>query len=403
MSEAEYREMIENGFFEEIISRIDELSHDEKKSPMYLYFHAYALLKSEKIQEFVSFTYKFMPDRFDDRYSRELLRMLGRFYINKGRYKLAEKTIKQLQEISDYTGDLEMKARALINLGIIHDIRGELKKALLAFTQAKQLKELLGQDTKSSRLNIGILQQRMGNPEKGLKLLVELEGVIGKDVVIKTHLYTAIANILYKLDKREEISNYIEKFEHILGKSSVNHDFILIHLSYVQALHLSMSDRIREKAQADTLIDLCIRSEQLEFEMKSQLIKILIEHRMIEFSFRQSDEIFLEIVTLMEDLINNSREENNYAEYIDALLLKGKFEMVKGNFTDIINIHEEIQQLIDTEDLPHFQSILDNERMQIKSDIENMLRQINDGSPLIQKFDFLRIKQYLEAIKEIKN
>ncbi|MCY3415046.1 MAG: tetratricopeptide repeat protein [Candidatus Heimdallarchaeota archaeon] len=367
-----------------------------------IFYKAFALHQTEKYEEFLELAIPLVNNDLMDIYIARTLKELSRYFILHGKYMEGMRISYKVLTIAEYFNKTDLIAGTLNNIGVVYAIRGEYEKALENYTKAFEIKNADGHETLSVRLNMAILKRKLGRNQEALNDFMDLDKNPEESHSYRAILYNAMVYTLIKIGQREKSKQFLEKYKKMLQHvDPVRYNYYNRIYHYLQALVLISSNRLTDKSKAVPIILECIADDDLINENKNVLIKKLIEFRLIEYSFNQEEDIFLDIIDLNSQYIEFAKSENIYDDIINGNILKSELAMIQGDFDSVIRIHEEIERFIEDNELYHFLDRLEKERNKMKTSISNMRALIEKGSKIIDRIELLNIEHYLHIIKNL--
>ncbi|MHA2293744.1 MAG: tetratricopeptide repeat protein, partial [Candidatus Hodarchaeales archaeon] len=229
------------------------------------------------------------------------LNNIGLIYRTKGELDRALEYYQRSLALYDEVGNPFYIALGLNNIGDAYRSKGELDKALEYLQRSLALKEDIGnpQDIATTLDNIGIIYRAKGELDKALNCFQRsfaLEDVIGNDIWSS---YTLFYLILTELDQQDQTR--AQAYLNQLQQLHVRTPNKKIHLrsQLAEALVLKRSKRMRDKVQAQVLLNQIVNEEDIWFEWTALAIINYCDLLLFEVKSFGDPEVWTEAKTLI--------------------------------------------------------------------------------------------------------
>ncbi len=235
---------------------------------------------------------------------------LGIVYNKLGKYNEALEHFMIYREIDTKLDQIEWPGWD-INIGNIYRVKGELDKALEHFEKA-QSKFL---ETPSIHRGIGVGYSSIAD----IKFLQnKLDEAIeyhkkGYDVYSKLNLFEDMSNSLHnqylifiRADKVADAELILKWHTELSSKQ--NEKVIKVTNEILQAYNLVRADRIKDRLQAQEILEKYSIDDTLDFEIRKDVMQHLIELLIEEVKAFNSDEAFDQAKDLVDSLLEFSQE-----------------------------------------------------------------------------------------------
>jgi tetratricopeptide (TPR) repeat protein len=249
----------------------------------------------------------------------------------KGELDQAEDYYHKSLEISEQLFIKPSIALAINNLGDIHGLKGELTQALEYFQRSFELYEELGlrPETAMSFANIGEIYRKRGELERAYEyyhrswaIYEEMENDSYIAVVLLDLLKVALEGGNPSLAQ-----NYLEKLEHI----NRNSDNRVISQRYRigKAISMKSSGRVREKLEAGRILEKVIEEEIVNHSLTVDAMTHLCDLLLSELKMTGEKELFEDITTLTNRLLEISKEQSSHSLLAETYLLQSKLALIE--------------------------------------------------------------------------
>lgn len=209
--------------------------------------------------------------------------------------------------------------------------------------------------------------------------------------------------ILFLSRKEETIKPLISELENIYTSNPGKIDIEVIYLLN-KALALKMINRLQSKLKAAEMLHEIIYSNKFDnvylYIEKQRAIKHYCEILLLELQTLGNEEIFQEILDVVQKLENMAIVQNSNHVLIETLILKSKLALIEGKLDDVndilqralkLSIEDGITQL--TSDVKLEINIFENELAKWKNLMET-------NASMYEKMEQSKIVEYIKQVQE---
>jgi len=203
--------------------------------------------------------------------SAKYFRLSGLIYLQMDWYDKSLENFMQSHQLYAESGDTIMQARALMNIGIVHDNMGNLPMSLSYYTKALNLFNLTHDESgiADCELNMAILLTRQKKYETACENLISAAGIYEK-TGNKSNLAAAYINLGLTYKKMGNYTlaiDYLSRAKEIWELSGDEY-----HICYY---HLNMGEIMLEQKQPEQAFSHLIKAEALAKEADSKRLEAL--------------------------------------------------------------------------------------------------------------------------------
>ncbi|MFX0168370.1 MAG: tetratricopeptide repeat protein [Candidatus Hodarchaeota archaeon] len=222
-------------------------------------------------------------------------------------------------------------ALALNNLGNIFEWKGDLDRALDYFQRSLDVYEELGYTENIALLlsNIGEVHRKKGNPETAQEYYQQ--GLTIFSAMENDPLMAVILLELIWVGMEKEDSSLIEESLDRLKQINERNDNPVIdqHYRIATALVLKQSNRVREKMQAETILQEVVNEAVVNHSLTVTAMIHLCDLLISELKMTGEEELFGEIKNLTEQLLNIAEQQASQFLLTEIYLLQSKLALIE--------------------------------------------------------------------------
>ncbi|MFX1515429.1 MAG: tetratricopeptide repeat protein [Promethearchaeota archaeon] len=330
------------------------------------------------------------------------LNNIGLIYRTKGDLDKALEYYKRGLAFYDEIGNPFYIALALNNIGDAYRAKGELDEALEYLQRSLALKEGIGnlQDIATTLDNLGIIYRAKGELDKALNCFqrsLTLEEKIGNDIWTS---YTLVYLILLALDQQDQTraQTYLRQLQHI--HTHTPNKKIYLRSRLAEALVLKQSKRMRDKVQAQVLLNQIVNEEAVWFEWTALAIINYCDLLLFEVKSFGDPEVWAEAKTLIQEFSTKAQDQQMFPEIIEALLLRAKFAIIEGELQQALKYYDQAKLTATEKNLDLLTQKIAGERRTFEFEFDKWQELIQRNTSLQERLKMARIEEYIhDAIK----
>jgi tetratricopeptide (TPR) repeat protein/predicted amidohydrolase len=326
------------------------------------------------------------------------LNNIGIIYRTKGELDKALEYFKRGLALYDEIGNPFYIALALNNIGDAYRAKGELDKALEYLKRSLALKEDIGnlQDIATTLDNIGIIYRAKGELDKALdyfKRSLALEEVIGNDIWSS---YTLFYLILVTLDQQDQTraQAYLNQLQQLHARTP--NKKIHLRSQLAEALVLKRSKRMRDKVQAQVLLNQIVNEEVIWFEWTALAIINYCDLLLFEVKSFGDPEVWTEAKTLIQQFSTKARDQQLFPMIVEALLLRAKFATIEGELQQALKYYDQAKLIATEKNLDLLIQKIAGERQTFEVEFEKWQELIQRNAPLQERLKMAQIDKYIQ-------
>jgi signal transduction histidine kinase len=203
--------------------------------------------------------------------SAKYFRLTGLIYLQMAGYDKSLENFMKSQQLYAETGDTILQARALMNIGIVHDNLGNKPMSLSYYNKALNYFKLINDEggMADCELNIAIILTQQNEYEKACENLISAAGIYEK-TGNKSNLAAAYINLgltYKKLGNYPLAIDYLSRANEIWEQSGDDY-----HICYY---HLNMGEIMLELKKPDQARNHLVKAEKLAIKSESKRLEAL--------------------------------------------------------------------------------------------------------------------------------
>ncbi|MFX0172714.1 MAG: tetratricopeptide repeat protein [Candidatus Hodarchaeota archaeon] len=331
------------------------------------------------------------------------LNNIGLIYRTKGELNKALEYFQHGLAFFDEIGNPFYIALALNNIGDAYRAKGELNKALKYLQRSLAIKEELGnpQDIATTLDNIGIIYRVKGELDKAVDYFqrsLALEEKIGNDIWSS---YTLFYLILIALDQQDQTRAHV--YLNRLQKLHARTPNKKIHLrsQLAEALVLKQSKRMRDKAQAQVLLNQIVNEEDIWFEWTALAIFNYCDLLLFEVKSFGDPEVWAEAKTLIQQFSTKAQDQKLFPMIVEALLLQAKFATIEGELQKALKYYDQAKLTATEKNLDLLAQKIDEERRTFEIEFGKWQELIQRNASLQERLKMAHIEDYIQDVLKI--
>ncbi|MFX1335474.1 MAG: tetratricopeptide repeat protein [Promethearchaeota archaeon] len=328
------------------------------------------------------------------------LNNIGLIYRTKGELDKALEYYQRGLNLFDEIGNPFYIALALNNIGDAYRARGELNKALEYLQRSLALKEELGnpQDIATTLDNIGIIYRTKGELNKAVDCFqrsLALEEVIGNNIWSS---YTLFYLILLALDQQDQTQAqaYLNQLQQLHARTPNKQ--IRIRSQLAEALVLKQSKRMRDKVQAQVLLNQIVNEEVIWFEWTALAIINYCDLLLFEVKSFGDPEVWTEVKTLIQQFSTKAQDQQLFPMIVEALLLNAKFATIEGKLQQALKYYDQAKLTATEKNLDLLAQKITGERRTFEVEFEKWQELNQRNASLQERLKMAHIEDYIQDV-----
>ncbi len=331
------------------------------------------------------------------------LNNIGLIYRTKGELDKALEYYQRGLTLFAKIGNPFYIALALNNIGDAYRARGELNKALEYLRRSLAIKEDIGnpQDIATTLDNIGIIYRAKGRLDKALDCFqrsLTLEEVIGNDIWSS---YTLFYLILIALDQQDQTQAqaYLNKLKQLHARTPNKQ--IHIRSQLAEALVLKQSKRMKDKVQAQVLLNQIVNEEVIWFEWTAIAIINYCDLLLFEVKSFGDPEVWTEAKTLIQQFSTKAQDQQLFPMIVEALLLRAKFATIEGELQQALKYYDQAKLTATEKNLDFLAQKVAGERQTFEVKFEKWQELNQRNASLQERLKMAQIEDYIQDVLKI--
>jgi len=291
-------------------------------------------------------------------------------------------------------------ALALGNLGDIHTIKGNLDQALNYLEQSLQIYEVLGLKQEIARTlnNLGDIYKQKEDFQKAsdlfcqsLKLYQELENDLMISVVLLELVRLALHQENPTLTRR-----HLEALKKL--KNGSKNRVISQRYRVAKALSLKSSKRARHMVQAGEILEQVVEEEVMDHSLTTTAMIHLCDLLVIEFKVTGDEQIFENIKSIVERLIDIAESQSSHSLLVETTLLQSKIALVDLDVDQSMQFLKHAQKIAEEKGLHLLENKIDQERILLQKQIDKWLHIVQQKPSRQEMVDLAQLDELVERM-----
>ncbi|MHA2313828.1 MAG: tetratricopeptide repeat protein [Candidatus Hermodarchaeia archaeon] len=331
------------------------------------------------------------------------LNNIGLIYRTKGELDKALEYYQRVLALYDKVGNPFYIALALNNIGDAYRAKGELDKALEYLQRSLALKEEIGnpQDIATTLDNIGIIYRAKGELDKALDCFqrsLALEEVIGNDIWSS---YTLFYLILIALDQQDQTraQAYLNQLQQLHARTP--NKKIHLRSQLAEALVLKQSKRMREKAQAQVLLNQIVNEENIWFEWTALAIINYCDLLLFEVKSFGDPKVWAEAKTLILQFATYAQDQQLFPMIVEALLLRAKFATIEGELQQALKYYDQAKHTATEKNLDLLDQKIAEEKRAFEAEFEKWQELNQRNASLQERLNMAHLDDYIQDMLKV--
>ncbi len=331
------------------------------------------------------------------------LNNIGLIYRTKGELDKALEYYQRGLTLFDKINNPFYIALALNNIGDAYRAKGELNKALEYLQRSLALKEELGnpQDIATTLDNIGIIYRAKGELDKAIECFqrsLALEEVIGNNIWSS---YTLFYLILLALDQQDQTraQAYLNQLQQLHTRTPNKQIYIRSQLA--EALVLKQSRRMKDKVQAQVLLNHIVNEEVIWFEWTALATINYCDLLLFEVKSFGDPEVWTEAKTLIQQFSNKAQDQQMFPMIVEALLLRAKFATIEGELQQALKYYDQAKLTATEKNLDLLTHKIAEERQTFEIEFDKWQELNQRNASLQERLKMAQIEDYIQDVLKI--
>ncbi len=167
-----------------------------------------------------------------------------------------------------------------------------------------------------------------------------------------------------------------------------------------EALILKQSSRMKDKVQAQTLLEQIVKQGEIYFEISVTAMFHLCELLIIELKSFGEPEVWQELKNLIEQLNAIVQEQQSFATG-EVLLLTAKLATIEGEFQQALKYFDQARIIAKEKNLSLLAHKVDAEKKIFDADFDKWQGLIQRNAPIQERLEQARIEDYLKVAQRV--
>ncbi|MFW9996973.1 MAG: tetratricopeptide repeat protein [Candidatus Odinarchaeota archaeon] len=228
-------------------------------------------------------------------------------------------------------GNKQDIAYALGSMGNIYKQLGEMDKAMELYQESLEIFKEKGHqlNVATTLLSIGDVYRQKGSLEEALERFERSLALAEKTnhaIEISGILYSLVL-LLIDMKFKEKAEMYLDRLESISQKEDIK--IIAHYYKIAAAVVLKSSNRTRDRAKAEELLDQVIKEDVVDFELTVTAMLSSCDLLLYELKTVRNKEVLEEITLLFDKLISIATAQHSYSLLSQVYLLQSKLALLQ--------------------------------------------------------------------------
>ena len=328
---------------------------------------------------------------------------IGVIYAIKGKLNKSLENYIKASHLREESGVPSWKyPNQINNMGHIYELKGELDQALRYYQEALKSNRSLNSSfgIAASYCNIGRVYFKKNQVDQALENFSQgLKELPAGNVWIKSGILYDLILINLELKDVDQAQDYFNELERLNEQSDVFEVNIKYRLS--KAMMLKNSERMKFKANAQIIFEEIIKEENCPHDLKVFAMLNLCDLLLDELEAYREKEVFQQTDELVREIYEIAQEQHSHNLIVEALILKSKFELIKGDIAQSMKLLEQAKLIAEERDLTLMLEnvIREQKKMDEKMDIWRDL--IEKDASLKERLEKVKLLNYIEDALKI--
>ncbi|MCE7736601.1 MAG: hypothetical protein GPJ54_17090 [Candidatus Heimdallarchaeota archaeon] len=183
--------------------------------------------------------------------------------------------------------------------------------------------------------------------------------------------------------------------------STNDNNIIKSQLEFANALILTAKKDSRSRIKAEDVIKNLVEKNMLQSDHRSLAIKHLVELRLTELEIYGDPEILIEIMGYIDFFEKQAEEDEEITQRIEALILKGKINSIKGELALTKSQYEKASKLAGQHGLGLLFKEVEIERKRLEERYEEWERIIIENPSFVEKIKRMQVMEYMKKAQRM--
>ncbi|MFX0062853.1 MAG: tetratricopeptide repeat protein [Candidatus Hermodarchaeota archaeon] len=333
------------------------------------------------------------------------LNNIGWIYRAKGDVNRALEYLQRSLSLYKVIDNPQHIATSLHNIGAIYYVKGELDTALDYYHRSLTIREVIGnpQDIATTLNNIGLVYYSKDELDKALDYLqrsLTLYETGGNDILTSE---TILQLILLSLDQKKQVQ--VQAYLTQLQQFQIRTPNKIIHLlsRLAEALVLKRSKRLKEKIQAQNLLEQIVSEEVIDFEYTALAMIHLSDLLIGEVKLHGEPEVWEEAKALIEQLLVKAQNQHSISLICEVLLLQAKFAAIDGKLPQTLKFYEQARLTAAEKNFKLLLQKVETEQKLFETEIEKWRKLIEGSASLQERLKHARMEEYIRDAQIMLN
>jgi tetratricopeptide (TPR) repeat protein len=324
--------------------------------------------------------------------------MIGSIHARKSNQNKALECYQQALALFEELDHKPHIAAFLGGIGYVYSNKGDLDRAMEYQQQALALRQELGlkEEAVLSLRAIGRIHWQQGALDQALAQLKQSLTVweeLGIGLRISYTLFDLVSVALDQgtIDQAQHYLQRLQKLNEQEGNKAIDQQYRL-----AKALMLKASSRIRDKGQAQTLLQEVIEEGPLRHLVAELAMFHLCELLLEELKAYGNSDVFQEAKSLVHRLAEMAQDQQVYSLVVQVLLLQAKFALIEGDLIVAGEFLEQAKVTAAEKSLGLLAERVTAEQRLLEAQLDTWRQLIQRNAPLEERLQQARLTDYLQ-------
>ncbi|MHA2367279.1 MAG: hypothetical protein ACXADX_00535 [Candidatus Hodarchaeales archaeon] len=248
--------------------------------------------------------------------------------------------------------------------------------------------------------NIGIAYYLKGDLDSALKRVQEnlalAEGTNRIDMTIMS--LSVLVLITVEMGLRDQAERYTQQLQRIdvqMGDKVVNQSARL-----ATAIFLKSSLRMRDKVQAQEMLQQLIEEEVIQYEITAFAALTLCGLLLEELQAYGDVKVLQQTLTLLNRLYSEAQDRHSYLFIVETLILKAKLALVEGDLAAAFRFLDQAALIAEEKDLGLWATRVQSQQRQLQEQYDEWQALIQQNVSIQTRLEQTQVADYLKEVQK---
>lgn len=392
-------ELVTSGKYQELLDRARTELEQDPSNEIAKYYHVTAVSRESRAHA-IELGNRYLKEMKNKQWKGRLANRIGTYQWRNGNHDLSKTYYDLALVLFQETGDPLDLGNVCNNLGVYHELRGELTTAIEHYKDSIMYKQQVDNPGYGTQLNIAIVYRDSENYPEAINSFNHViqhyekteewySVVLASFHLLRTYLM---------MDDLKQAHYHLEKINKISEIQQENRDINILR-NLAEGVYLASTNQLRDMVQAEILLKKVLEEDPNRYGRAILALQYLVKLKILELKLTSEASVIEDIEGMIKQMSDLATKNHAYPTHIEIQILLARFHEVKGEISSALNTLKTTQKFIEMNNLDYLQYKIDHEQERIMSNVDKIHQVLSKNRSMIDRLNQEFIEDYLKSIK----